>query len=82
MIKNLLAVLAALADLLGRLRRRKEQEAHQREVDELQDNPGRWHDQHFNGRLHQSADLPDNAASTSQADTAQPDRDAGRGHDA
>ena len=76
MISRLLTVLAALAELLGRLRRQKEQETHQHAANEIKKNPGIWFDQHFNGRVFDPAEpanpaeLPKHASTADQADAA------------
>lgn len=80
MLDKVLTLLAAVAELLRRWRRLREQTQHEQESHDIQAKPGQWLDEHFNGsdrggnadRLQQPSSMPGNAGKASQTTTAKP----------
>ena len=81
MLDKILTLLAAVAELLRRWRKLREQADHAQQSDAIQENPGGWMDTHFNGpgaghdddRLHDATKMPDNDGHAGKAETSEPD---------
>ncbi len=81
MLDKLLTLLAAVAELLRRWRKLREQTDHEQQSDAIQENPGGWMDTHFNGtgaghdddRLHDATEVPRDASHASKAEAARND---------
>lgn len=80
MLDKVLTLLAAVAELLRRWRRLREQAQHEQQADEIQASPAQWMDEHFNGpgdghnadRLHQPSEVPGASADACEAKTTEP----------
>lgn len=68
-MSKLLTILAALAQLLGRYLRVKEQREHDEQQQKIKDNPSGWLDNHFNGNdngVQNNKPMPNNADQAKQ----------------
>lgn len=68
---KLLEILSALVNWLERVREKREAKRHEKNVRDLQDDPGDWFDGHFNG----VRDVPDDAGRSGKASTSDPRKD-------
>lgn len=76
MLKDILAILAAFVQAIGRYIRAQEQEKHEKNQQDIKQDPAGWMDDHFNGnanRMPNSTDLPGNANEADKAYPAKPD---------
>jgi len=72
-MNKILTILAALAELLGRYFRVKEQREHDEQQQQIKDNPAGWFDNHFNGDnngVQTNKPVPSNADQTKQTSPA------------
>lgn len=68
-MNKILTILAALAELLGRYFRVKEQREHDDQQQKIKDNPAVWFDDHFNHSVNgvrHNEPMPDNANQAKQ----------------
>jgi hypothetical protein len=71
-MSKILTILAALAELLARYFRLKEQQDHEQQQEQIKKDPAVWFDDHFNGDdngVHTNEPMPDNADDAKQAST-------------
>lgn len=76
LIEKLIALALAIAELVKRYRKAKEQKHYEEQHEKLQENPAQWWQDHFNGKS--SAANTDDDHSNSLHDTTELPRDAER----
>lgn len=73
MFSKILTLLVALVEAIKRRQRQQEQQQHESEMRDIEKDPAKWFDDHFNGDGHRMRDNTDDAAKASKADSAKLD---------